>query len=686
MYKSYVIYLCLGFIGLSSLFSLFTESELPLKYKEWLGLVSPIITPLEKEVFFQLRTDKERDKFILFFWKQRDSRPDTQENEFYQEYMSRVEQADRLFTPGSGIRGSLTERGYYYLLLGPPLERQLFTTHSELWPAELWFYKGDQSLGLPPYFYLLFYQPQAQGDYRLYYPGIDGPEKLLIPSINRPLFNREAAYNSIRKISPELASASLSLIPGAQLSSTSFLSSETLLASIRSLPEKRFNEAYARHFLNYQGLVEVDYADRYIESNFLAVVFFHQGQTFVHWACEPEIMSFAEENGQAQAVYELFLKIEDKQQRVIWEKNEEIPVRLTREEFEAQGKRIFSFQDLFPIIAGQYKLHFLLKNKTIKEFTSSSLEIDVPELKTKSSLSQPLIYFAREERPKSQQSWLQAFSFGPWLYRLNARSEIPAGVNFGLAVQVWPSLDDKSEAAWLKVDIKRAADNNVVKSWEKDVNSLKMAENVLDTGQFSLGDLKPDYYYLEISLLSMDRKIIARRQEEIILSDRVYPPVPRVLSRLHPSFPSFEDLRILASQYFLSGQYEESLKLAQQILNIKEDAEVRLLQGKSLFALGKYNDSLSILKPLYDTYQNREAGKVIALNLVYLEKWKEALDYLEKLLQEAIELNLLNLAAEGYLNLGFPERAMTLIEKSLQLEPNQPQIVKLKERIKAKIK
>ncbi len=90
--------------------------------------------------------------------------------------------------------------------------------------------------------------------------------------------------------------------------------------------------------------------------------------------------------------------------------------------------------------------------------------------------------------------------------------------------------------------------------------------------------------------------------------------------------------------------------------------------------------------PLYEINQNREAGKAIALNFIYLKRWKEALDYLEKLLQEATELNLLNLAAECYLNLDLPEKALTLIEKSLQLEPDQPSIIKLKEEIKAKIK
>ncbi len=676
----------INFVALIFCLYLIGQSELPLRYKEWLDLVRPIITSLEKEVFLQLKTDQERDKFITFFWKQRDPRPDTRENEFYQEYMARIEQADRLFSPGPTIRGSLTERGYYYLLLGPPLERQLFTTHSELWPAELWFYRGDERYGLPPFFYLIFYQPQGQGDYRLYYPGIEGPEKLLVPSLNRQLFNREAAYNLLKKISPELANASLSFVPGTDLASATSLSSETLLASIRSLPERKFNEAYARHFINYQGIVEVDYADRYVESNFRAAVFIHQGQPFLHWALEPEIMSFTEENGQAYAIYELFIKIEDKKQRIIWEKNEEIPVRLTKEEFEAQGRRIFSFQDLFPIIPGQFNLHFLLKNKTVKEFTSSSIEIEVPKPKAKFGLSQPLIYFLREERPKSQQSLFQAFSFGQWLYRLNARSEIPAGAKIGLLIQFWPSADKGEKPSLLSFSIKRATDNEVVKTWEKDINSLEITENVLDTGYMAIDGLKPDYYYLDISLFSSDRKLLASRREGMILLEKAYPPIPRILSRLHPAYPDLESFRILASQYFLSGQYEEALRLTQQILNLKEDTESRLLLGKSLFALQRYSESINVLQPLYEVNKIREAGKVIALDLFHLKKWKEALNYLENMLQEATELSLLNLAAECYLNLGLSEKALTLIERSLQLEPNQPEMAKLKEMIKAKIK
>lgn len=99
---------------------LLAGEKLSPKHKDWLELVSPIITKTEKDVFLKLNTDQERDKFISLFWSRRDPMPDTRENEFYQEYMKRVRFSDINFGHASFKKGSQTERGYFYLLLGPP--------------------------------------------------------------------------------------------------------------------------------------------------------------------------------------------------------------------------------------------------------------------------------------------------------------------------------------------------------------------------------------------------------------------------------------------------------------------------------------------------------------------------------------------------------------------------------------
>src|SRR4030042_4714604 len=127
--------------------------------------------------------------------------------------MERVRFADLNFGRGSFKRGSHSERGLFYLILGKPMERNFFTTFSELWPMELWFYKGEEKYGLPPFFYLIFYQPQGMGDYRLYYPGVEGPEKLVIPGVGARSVTRASAIQAIRQSSSELAGAAQSHFP-----------------------------------------------------------------------------------------------------------------------------------------------------------------------------------------------------------------------------------------------------------------------------------------------------------------------------------------------------------------------------------------------------------------------------------------------------------------------------------------
>jgi GWxTD domain-containing protein len=73
----------------------------------------------EKRLWRRLADDGARRNFVDNFWKQRDTTPETEENEFRREFMRRVSFADETFrTPKS--RGSLTDRGRVFVLLGPP--------------------------------------------------------------------------------------------------------------------------------------------------------------------------------------------------------------------------------------------------------------------------------------------------------------------------------------------------------------------------------------------------------------------------------------------------------------------------------------------------------------------------------------------------------------------------------------
>jgi len=91
--------------------------------KKWLEEdVAALITRQENETFQSLESDKDRQVFKDLFWARRDPTPMTPQNEFKEDYESRLTAADRNFK-ARGIRGAATDPGKIFLLLGPPSQR-----------------------------------------------------------------------------------------------------------------------------------------------------------------------------------------------------------------------------------------------------------------------------------------------------------------------------------------------------------------------------------------------------------------------------------------------------------------------------------------------------------------------------------------------------------------------------------
>jgi GWxTD domain-containing protein len=78
-----------------------------------------LLTTEEHHNFTRLSDPVSRSEFVTAFWKKRDPKPETEENEFRDEYEKRVAFADSRFTQGE-TAGSVTDRGMVFILLGPP--------------------------------------------------------------------------------------------------------------------------------------------------------------------------------------------------------------------------------------------------------------------------------------------------------------------------------------------------------------------------------------------------------------------------------------------------------------------------------------------------------------------------------------------------------------------------------------
>src|SRR4029079_16344474 len=153
------------------------KPELKDAYKRWINNdVAYIITKDEKKACYALATDEERENFIENFWRRRDPNPDTEENEYREEYYERIAYANEHYA--SGIPGWKTDRGRIYITWGKPdsveshpsggaYDRPSYEGggSTTTYPFETWFYRHLDGVG--DGIEIEFVDTTGSGEYRL---------------------------------------------------------------------------------------------------------------------------------------------------------------------------------------------------------------------------------------------------------------------------------------------------------------------------------------------------------------------------------------------------------------------------------------------------------------------------------------------------------------------------------------
>jgi GWxTD domain-containing protein len=112
--------------GAPSIFNAYQEYKPPPNISEppsptWGdGPVVWLMTPDEKKTWSQLANDGERAEFVEKFWAVRNPNGEGGENTFRTGFERRVAFADAKFVQDERKRGSMTDRGMVFVLLGPP--------------------------------------------------------------------------------------------------------------------------------------------------------------------------------------------------------------------------------------------------------------------------------------------------------------------------------------------------------------------------------------------------------------------------------------------------------------------------------------------------------------------------------------------------------------------------------------
>ena len=657
---------------------------LPERYQKWLDEeVVYIITSRERSVFLQLQTDKEREIFIGAFWKQRDPTPGTERNEFREEHYRRLQYANTMYGRGTPLPGWETDRGRIYIILGAPKNIESYDHVMNVFPTEIWFYLGDAGLGLPTGFNVIFFKKAGTGDYVFYSPTEDGPQSLIADSMGNYRDEREA-YSALRKLEPNLAPQTLSLIPGDRSAPERMsLASSQLIRDILASPQKKVQDSYAEAILRFKDFVEVEYTANYVPSDAcLQVIQDDSGVFMVHYSIEPGKISVEEADGKYEARFRLTGRISNSEGRTIYQFDKDFPFSLTPDQLQEVRAKSIAIQDMFPLVAGSYNFDILLKNTLSKEFTGAEKKVVIPADPQALQMSPLLLAYGDEKKPGAPGEKIP-FKAGDDQILCQSRKTFGTKDTLVLFFQVLGLKDEVRSAGLLKYDFFK--DDKEFSSRTRKVNSYQAGPGFLEAE--NLKNFPPGYYQIRVSLLDGDGKELLSQKENFEISFLPEIPRPFVVSKVMVSFKKENTLFETGLQYFNKGDLAEARTRLSGAYNMApRRLEFAAAYGQVLFSQNDYKRAKEILLPFAGGEETpAEVLSLLGRTCHALGQYQEAITFYTNYLSRfGMNIDILNYLGTCYFQLGNREEALKAWSKSLELRPQQEKIKNLVESLKKK--
>jgi len=658
-----------------------SPKDLPERYQAWLEEeVVYIITPKEKDVFLQLESDREREMFIEAFWKQRDPNPTTPENEYKEEHYRRIAYANKTFgreSPGPGWR---TARGRIYITLGEPNTIERFENDSEIYPTIIWFYNGMSEYGLPNAFNVVFFKRSGIGEYELYSPIKFGPQHLLIHFMGDPM-DYLSAYSKLLGIEPTVASISLSLLPseGQHLPSPSLASEVLISQMIPTAPYERVKDAYAEKLLKYRDFIEVEYSANYIDSDAMVrVVQDKSGMFFVHYLIEPSKFSIENVGDQYYSKFEVNGKVSDLEGKTVYQYDRTVPIRLNQNQLESIRTKLFSFQDLFPLVEGNYKLDVLMKNTISKEFTSFEVSFTIPD--DSSLIMSDLTLANRIVEDSKYRGKNKPLLIGGTQLVPSPRNDFSRNEILYLFFQIFGLNEKLAEQGTLEYSLFKEEEK--VQTFSKKITGYPDKTYFLE--EFPLADYPPANYKIKVALLDDSNREVLFSQSHFYISPQPTVPRPWVLSFPMPSSDDPLYANILGLQYQNKGEIQKAHTLLEEAFRKQpQSAKYGLDFAQLLSAEKEYQKVKEIALPFLKEQEKYEFLSVLGQSCQALGEYAEAIAYYKDYLTRfGTNIQILNSIGECYHRLGNMEEALIAWERSLEINPNQEDLKKTVDSIK----
>ncbi|MFW6198848.1 MAG: GWxTD domain-containing protein [Acidobacteriota bacterium] len=689
--------------------------ELSEEYRVWLEEeVRWIITDDERDVFLRLDTDEKRERFIEEFWRQRDPTPGTERNEYRELHYERFEYANDRFGRDTPQPGWRTDRGRIHILLGEPRSISRLPNTQLAYPVELWFYGADPRLGVPPFFYVMFFKDRGVGTYRLYSPVADGPSRLLNPAGESQarqggglgggvgpgnlggtgLSDQDrGAIEVLRTVDMELAQAAASLIPGEGGGlSLSPLRSEMLLSQIFDLPNRLMpSAAWSYRVLTGTAESEVRFETLPLDTEVVALLD-PSGKPFLHWLARTpgERLNLHAYEDSYYVTFGLNTSVTDDELRsLVPPEDRQLEADLDEERARRVRGGDLAYMERVPLVPGRYRFGLMLENNVTREFARKDVEVDVPAANPERLGSSPALLVREAENLGEAYDPFAPhlpFQVGPWALIPAVDGPLPSGGTLSVYRQLY--VPDSRSAPLLATYRLVGEDGEAVVETMRRIDVEDRNEHgVVDHLQeIDLTGVAPGEYRLVADVEEDDR-------EPETLPVRLVDPEeaaderPYYHARTHPPASDPEVVLQRARQLRTVGRLEEAIAELGKTLERAPDLEGGLeLQADMLMEAGRFQEVDELLSPrLVERPNDTDLLLQLAEVNARLGRHYDAIRYYERarLVGDVETPELLGDLASEYWAEGDADKARELLEQSLQLDPEQPQLRRLLERIRS---
>jgi GWxTD domain-containing protein len=375
------------------------KPELKKAYKDWLDKdVAYIITDEERKAFKKLETDDEREHFIEEFWRRRDPDPDTDENEYREEYYERIAYANEHFA--SGIPGWKTDRGRIYIMYGKPDELETHPSggtynresyegggSTSTYPFERWFYRYIAGVGSGVE--IEFVDPTGSGEYRIARNPDEKDALLHIPGAGLTL----AEEMGLSDKSDRVANVGGIGMPNYQREQDSPFSRLQLLADLSRPPQIKFNDL--------ASAVNTPVIEDNPLNFDVRVDFFRQSDERVITAftiqTENSNITFTDSGGLQQAQLNIFGKITHVSGRRAGIFEDPVITRATVDELTDAKARKSAYQKAVALAAGRYRVDVIVRDITSGATGVRHIGFEVPKYDPNKLSTSTLVLASRLE-------------------------------------------------------------------------------------------------------------------------------------------------------------------------------------------------------------------------------------------------------------------------------------------------